>query len=234
MGEFPNVMSSSIPAVTAEQMREVDRLAVEEFDLLLIQMMENAGIRLAELALQRLEPRSVAVLCGRGGNGGGGLVAARHLANHGVGVAVTLGTDRDRLGDVPKHQLSILESMGVPIGTEPSVSDLIVDALIGYSLRGDPRGRAGDLIKWANEQDVPVCSLDVPSGLDAATGAVRAPCIRATATLTLALPKTALAGASDVVGELYLADISIPAELYSRLGIEAGPIFKSGAILRLI
>lgn len=230
---IPTARTSSIPTVTAEQMREVDRLAVERFGLLLIQMMENAGIRLAELVLRKFQPGKVAVLCGRGGNGGGGLVAARHLANRGVRVGVTLGADPDRLGNVPKHQLSILERMGVSIGTEPSVSDLILDALIGYSLRGDPRSRAADLIWWANEQATPVCSLDVPSGLDATTGESRDPCIRATATLTLALPKAGLASASDVVGDLYLADISIPTELYSGLGIEVHPIFASGPILRV-
>jgi NAD(P)H-hydrate epimerase len=232
-GGFPSALASSIPAVTAEQMREVDRLAVEEFGLLLIQMMENAGIRLAELALQRFEPRAVAVLCGPGGNGGGGLVAARHLANHGVRVSVTLAVDRDRLGEVTRLQLAILERMGVPIGTGPVAGELVLDALIGYSLLGDPRARAAELIRWANDQEAPVCSLDVPSGLDATTGDVRDPCVRATATLTLALPKTGLARASDVVGELYLADISIPPELYAKLGIEVGPIFASGPIVRI-
>ena len=80
--------TSSAPAVTAEQMREVDRLAVEELGLLLIQMMENAGARMAALVTGRFRPGTVVVLCGRGGNGGGGLVAARHLANHGVRVHV--------------------------------------------------------------------------------------------------------------------------------------------------
>lgn len=93
---FPTAPASSIPAVTAEQMREVDRAAVEELDLLLIQMMENAGVHLAEVTLRRFRPEAVAVLCGPGGNGGGGLVAARHLANRGVRVAVTLGEDRSR------------------------------------------------------------------------------------------------------------------------------------------
>jgi NAD(P)H-hydrate epimerase len=106
---------SSIPTVTAEQMREVDRLAVEGFGLLLIQMMENAGIRLAELVLRKFQPGTVAVLCGRGGNGGGGLVAARHLANRGLRVAITLSEDRSRLGQVPGHQLAILERMDVPV-----------------------------------------------------------------------------------------------------------------------
>jgi NAD(P)H-hydrate epimerase len=231
--EFPSAPSSSIPAVTAEQMREVDRVAVEELDLLLIQMMENAGVRLTELALRRFQPEAVAVLSGRGGNGGGGLVAARHLANRGVRVAVTLGQDRSGLGDVPRHQLAILERMDVPIVPEPVAAELVLDALIGYSIRGDPRGRAAELIRWANEQEAPVCSLDVPSGLDATTGELGDPCIRATATLTLALPKTGLAATPEVVGELYLADISIPPGLYSGLGIRVGPIFASSPILRV-
>jgi len=230
--EFPTAPASSIPAVTAEQMREVDRVAVEELDLLLIQMMENAGVRLAELALRRFRPEAVAVLCGPGGNGGGGLVAARHLANRGVGVTVTLGADRS-LGEVPEHQLAILERMDVPIVPEPVAAELVLDALIGYSLRGDPRGRAAELIRWANEQGAPVCSLDVPGGLDATSGVIGDPCIRAMATLTLALPKTGLARAPEVVGELYLADVSIPSMLYSKMGIQFDPIFASGPIVRL-
>ena len=173
------------------------------------------------------------MLSGPGGNGGGGLVAARHLANRGVRVRVTLGADSSRLGEVPKHQLSILERMQVPIVPEPVAADLIVDALIGYSLRGDPRGSAADLIRWANESGTPVCSLDVPSGLDATSGEVGDPCVRATATLTLALPKTGLAAAPDVVSELYLADISIPPAVYTALGIASDPTFARGPLLRL-
>lgn len=79
-----------------------------------------------------------------------------------------------------------------------------------------------------------MCSLDVPSGLDATTGGIGDPCIRAVATLTLALPKTGLTSAPEVVGELYLADISIPPALYSKIGIRVDPIFASGPILRLV
>jgi NAD(P)H-hydrate epimerase len=212
----------------------VDRVAVEEYGLLLIQMMENAGARLAEVVLQRYRPETATVLVGPGGNGGGGLVAARHLANRGVRVVVALGQDRDRLGEVPRHQLSILERMDVQVALEPVAADLVVDALIGYSLRGDPRGRIAELIAWTNRQPVPVCSLDVPSGLDATTGEKRDPCVRARATVTLALPNAGLTGAPETVGELYLADISIPPAAYSRLGIRVGPIFASGPILRLV
>jgi NAD(P)H-hydrate epimerase len=215
-------------------MREVDRSAMEQYGLGLIQMMENAGLHLAELAIDRFRPSAVEVLCGVGGNGGGGMVAARHLANRGVRVHVSIAEVPDRLGQVSRHQFSILQRMGVDVDREPTGSGLVLDALLGYSLRGDPRGGAAALIRWANGQGIPVCSLDVPSGLDATTGEVGDPCIRATATLTLALPKTGLEARTDLVGELYLADISIPSALYAGMGIRVPPIFAQGSILRLV
>ncbi len=230
---FPTVPLGSVPTVTAEEMREVDRIAVEELGLLLIQMMENAGARLAELAVRRFAPGSVAVLCGKGGNGGGGLVAARHLANRGIRVSVTLSDEPGALGEVPRHQLAILARTGVPVVSEPPEADLVLDALIGYALRGDPGGRSAELISWANAQDAAVCSLDVPSGLDATTGAIGDPCVRAAATLTLALPKSGLLAAPDVVGELYVADLAIPSSAYASLGLRVGPIFRPGPILQL-
>ena len=83
--------SSHVPTLTAAGMREVDRIMIDELGIELLQMMENAGRTLAELARSRFGPQSVVVLAGPGGNGGGGLVAARHLANHGVDVRVVLG-----------------------------------------------------------------------------------------------------------------------------------------------
>lgn len=115
--------------------------------------------------------------------------------------------------------------------------DLVIDALIGYGLGGAPRGAAAALIRAANEQAAPVLSLDLPSGLDATTGEAYEPTIRASATLTLALPKTGLLapGAAEWTGELYLADIGIPAEVYREpgLGLEVGPLFARQEILRL-
>lgn len=90
------------------------------------------------------------------------------------------------MGEVPTHQLASLRTMGVPITADPTSSDLIIDALIGYSLTGDPRGRAAELVRWANGQGAPVLSLDGPSGLDLTTGRVGTPCVRAAATCTLA------------------------------------------------
>jgi NAD(P)H-hydrate epimerase len=220
-----------VPALTADQMREVDRVMVEDLHIELVQMMENAGRNLADLALSRFAPRSVSVLAGPGGNGGGGLVAARHLANRGCQVRVVFA-DPGRLAPVPAHQADILARMAVTVASKPPPSDLHIDALVGYSLQGDPTGPTAELIEWANAQPVPILSLDTPSGLDVTTGAPAAPTVAATATLTLALPKVGLLGAAEV-GELYLADISVPPSVYARLGITPPALFRDAAVVRL-
>lgn len=224
---FPQV---DLPAITTDQMREVDRIMMEDLGIQLIQMMENAGRNLADLAIVRYEPTSCTVLAGPGGNGGGGLVAARHLHNRGVAVTVAL-SDPAPAG-VPAHQLEILRRMQVPIG-EPPPADLVIDALIGYSLAGDPRGSAADRIRWANNATVPVLALDVPSGLDATTGRVGQPCIVADTTLTLALPKVGLHRARQVVGDLFVADISVPPAVSRTLGMGVTPPFADNPIVRL-
>ena len=237
----------TVPALTTAQMVEVDRAMIEDFRIELIQMMENAGRNLAHLARVRFLDGSpigkkVVVLAGTGGNGGGALVSARRLHNWGADVQIFLTRPADKFTPIPAHQLDILERMQVPIASaEAAIGseavDLIVDGLIGYSLAGVPRGTAGDLIRWANAQDAPILALDAPSGLDTTPGAVFDPAIRATATMALALPKQGLL-AKDVagqVGELYLADISVPPRLYAEpaLDLEVGPIFAASDIVRL-
>ncbi|MDP8928279.1 MAG: NAD(P)H-hydrate epimerase [Actinomycetota bacterium] len=227
------VPAAAVPAVTAEQMREVDRVATQELQIGLIQMMENAGRSLADLAISVFRPESVTVLAGRGGNGGGGLVAARHLANRGVTPRVVLSRPDAELADVPAHQLEIARRIGVEVGAEPPAAGLVIDALIGYSLRGDPRGRSAELIAWANQQQSPVLALDLPSGLDATIGRPATPCIHAAATLALGLPKAGLSKAPELTGRLYLADISVPPAVYRRLGIRAPLVFEHDTILEL-
>lgn len=218
---YPN----AVPYVTTEQMVEVDRAMVEDFQIELIQMMENAGRHLAHLARLRFfdgNPigKKVMVLAGTGGNGGGALVCARRLHNWGAQVQVFVTSPEAEFTPIPAHQLDILHRMQVPVAQAEAVTqvtslDLIVDGVIGYSLQGNPRGTAGDLIRWANTQNAPILSLDVPSGIDTTTGTVFNPAIRATATMTLALPKEGLRapGVEARVGELYLADISVPPSL---------------------
>lgn len=223
----------SLPTVTGEQMREIDRIVVEELHIELVQMMENAGRSLADLAIGAYKPLTVTVLAGSGGNGGGGLAAARHLANRGVEVGVVLAANEQKFGWVPARQLDILRRMAVTVDAEPLDADVVIDAIVGYSLRGDPWGRAAELIVWANGQAAPVLALDVPSGLDASTGNVASPCIRAAVTMTLALPKSGLFKAKTHVGRLFLADISIPSSAFKRLGISVPELFSVDTILEL-
>ncbi len=231
----------NVPALTTTQMVEVDRLMIEEYGILLIQMMENAGRHLAELTRRmlgrQLTGRKVVVLCGAGNNGGGGMVAARHLHNRGADVRVNFVGDPERLKDIPAHQWHILQAMRLAGNDDPDLTqaDLILDALIGYGLNGNPRGPVAEWIMRVNAANRPVLSLDTPSGLDATTGVPGLPGIRATATLTLALPKTGLLTpeARAFVGDLYLADISVPPELYRRLGLDVGPLFADDTIIRI-
>ena len=221
-----------LPLLTRAQMRRVDEIAIEDFHILLVQMMENAGRSLAELALELFGPGSATVLFGPGHNGGGGLAAARHLRSRGVDVTV-VGARLDRLSTETDHQLNIVRAMGVRVATRPIESDVVIDALVGYSLEGAPHGEVAELIDWTNCQVQPRLSLDVPSGLDSTTGHFGDCCVRATATMTLGMPKIGLREGAEVVGELYLADISIPLAIYQRLGLVPSGVFEQSPIVHL-
>jgi len=147
-------------------------------------------------------------------------------------VSVVASSADHEIASAAAHQLDIVRCMGLHVTAEPGPVELVVDALIGYSLRGDPVGRVADLIDWTNAAGADVLSLDVPSGLDATTGRAANPCVAATATLTLALPKLGLLSAQQV-GELYLADISVPSVVYERMGILVPKLFTEDGLIEL-
>jgi len=239
---FPSA-PEDIPYISTRQMIEVDRAMIEDVGIALIQMMENAGRALAHLARERFlagdpQGKRVTLMAGSGGNGGGALVCARRLHNYGAQVTVVTSKAGAAFSPIPAYQFRILEQMGVPLRrwpTEEQPPELIIDGLVGYSLKGAPRGMVAELIGWANSQPAPVLSLDIPSGVDGSAGAIHKPAVQADATLTLALPKEGLraAGAPKLVGELYLADISVPPSLYQAMGLPVGSLFARGDILRL-
>ncbi|MGW8225182.1 MAG: NAD(P)H-hydrate epimerase [Anaerolineales bacterium] len=233
--------SIDIPLISTSQMVEVDRLMIEEYQINLVQMMENAGRNLAELARRMLSGKvggqRIAILCGAGNNGGGGLVAARHLHNWGAEISLVLALDPSRFKEVPAHQWRILQHMHLGVDQQPHLeqASLIIDALIGYGLSGDPRPPIAGWIDQVNIANGPILALDTPSGLDTTSGIPGDPCIKATATLTLALPKSGLltTRARGYVGDLYLADISVPPELYQQMGIEVPNIFEDDLIRKI-
>ena len=243
--KFP-LYKKEIPYLSTEQMIEVDRLMIEKYHIELIQMMENAGRNLALLANKRFlgkkkKNKTVVILAGTGGNGGGALVCARRLFSWGFKIKAFV-TDEDNMTKIPGHQLEILKNMNVPVESVENLNGienlgLIIDGIIGYSLDGDPRGNAKTMIEWSLQQNVPILSLDTPSGIDLTEGRIYEPAIKATATLTLALPKQGLVAGNvrSQRGELYLGDISVPPSLYAEptLGLSVNTIFKRNDIVKL-
>ncbi len=237
----PAVPLAALPALTPTHRRRMERLLVREYGITPVHILENIGRHLADLAMVWLDgslaQRSVLVLAGRGHHGGGGLAAARHLANRGAAVQVVIARPVPSFTGPAARQLRMLWRMGVSVteaepGWDLPGADLLLDTLSGGE-RPAP-GPETALLHLAQSHPAPVLALDIPSGLDGETGAVGEPCLRAAATLVSALPLTGLLQApAAVVGELYLADSGVPMALYASLGLSVPPVFAQGALVRL-
>ena len=241
---------SEVPAVNAAQMREIQRVAQEDYGLDILQMTENAGRACALLALAMLGGRGrgqvVVILAGGGNKGAAGLSAARHLSNWGMNVEPILADVESETSFAARRELRILRESGVvepsdmetsEISLEDQLSraDLIIDALVGYGLAGPPVGISAAATELAVRSRKPILALDVPTGVNATTGEASSPAIHACTTLMLDLPKRGLLDpvAKSHVGELFLADLGIPASVHERLGIAVAGLFSEGPIVRL-
>jgi NAD(P)H-hydrate epimerase len=230
-----------IPQISTQQMIEVDRLMIDYYGITLFQMMENAGLNLARLALKYSEKSDTfLILAGSGGNGGGTLVAARRLIGWGKNVKIRLSKNIEQYHGVPAHQLYILQQLNADIKpfmqNEHFSDNIILDGIIGYSINGAPRGVAAQMIEMTNGSNATVISLDTPSGIELTEGIAYHPSVKSDATLTLALPKKGLFKPliKNLVNQLYLADIGVPLQLYKKMGIDLkeNP-FKDSEIVRL-
>ena len=224
-----------VPAITTEQMVEIDRIAIEETGPNLFQMMENAGRNLTLKVMELIADISnpvIVILGGIGGNGGGGIAAARHLLNRNYNVKLAV-TDNLKIKDVPFSQLEIFRNAdGILIENLNDIkADIIVDAIIGYSMTGVPRGNSLQFIQWANTQTARKISLDIPSGIDSTSGEHYGEYFHTESTLTLALPKTGLS--ETKCGKLFLGDIGIPKVAYDRIGIDYFSPFKNRFVVEL-
>ncbi|MDQ3689532.1 MAG: NAD(P)H-hydrate epimerase [Chloroflexota bacterium] len=249
--DLPSTPEGVMPFVDQATMLAADGAATDRIGISLLQMMENAGYQLAELTRLTLggvvSGRSIVVLAGTGNNAGGGMVAARRLAGWGADVCVIFARPLLRLRPGPCAQVEPLLAAGVraavaghdrshsQIASEVMRADAVIDALIGYSLHGAPDGAYQPLIGVATLGTGAVISLDIPSGIDASTGARPGSAVRADATLALALPKRGmtLAEGRRFSGIGFVADIGLPASIFEALGIRDDGWFTQGALVRL-
>lgn len=213
--------------MTAQEAKEIDRRAQEEFGIPSTILMENAGWQSAEVAMEMLqgkEGKSVVCVCGRGNNGGDGFVAARHLINKGIDVDTFLIGDPLEIKGDAKINYTILQRMAVKIVVLKNKEEfsllrerlketgLIIDAIFGVGLQGEVEEPYRTTIELINGSGKPVLSIDIPSGLDGTEGKVRGICIKATQTITFTLPKTGFIKNDGPLytGKLIVVDISIP------------------------
>ena len=215
--------------MSRDEVRAVDRWAIETIGVSGVVLMENAGRSTAELAWAKLKdvarPR-VCIFCGTGNNGGDGYVIARHLLNRGVRVDVVICGDVAKIHGDARANLDILEHLGsaagqlrpdrsdlaAAVGAMAGGADMVVDALFGTGLQGQLKAGYQDMVHAINALDVPILSVDSPSGLDCETGEPLGAAIRAACTVTfVAVKKGFLASATarDYTGELYVASIGV-------------------------
>lgn len=215
--------------LTRAEVREADRIAREVLGLPVLCLMENAGRGLSDVTDEEIGSYacdSVAVVAGKGKNGGDGLVAARHLLTRGIPVRVILvapPSSFDPAGD-PGRQLGVLRSLGIPVldastpaGLEEARSglgsrELVVDAVLGTGLAGPVRGHARQVLEWLRDCGRPVVAADIPSGLDADTGEELGPVPTCVATATfLALKAGLLRGSGPRrCGRVVVCDLGVP------------------------
>ena len=220
----------ALAALTRQQLKSLDATAATA-GLSASVLMERAGMALAEFLEQRTSGEdSLLFLIGTGNNGGDGLVAARHLSHAGRRVSVLLAGEPRSLESRTNRKL--VEHMGIPVqrweeGFSMTPYDVVVDCLLGYSQRGAPEGAVAAVVEAAREKTCLAC--DLPTGVDANTGAVSEPCLRAQATLSFSAPKEGFHNpeAQAACGEITIAGIGIPAFAY-RLIIPAGEFLIEG------
>ncbi len=204
------------PCLDAEQMRAVDAWAIEDREVPSLELMEAAGGAVARVAAERAKPGPVAVVCGKGNNGGDGLVAARHLRKTGFEVEALLLARHDQLSGDAAANLERFDgarevsAAGLP--DELAGAGAVVDAIFGTGFAGAPRDPAATAIDAINRCDAPVVATDIASGVNASSGEVEGAAVRAEATVSFHAPKLGhwVAPGKEHTGELVVVPIGIP------------------------
>lgn len=214
---------SDLPSMTRDQVRDVDRRAVDEFGMSSLVLMENAGRGTADLLINRGVAGPVLLCCGSGNNGGDGLVIARHLEAAEIPVEVLLFSEPGRLHGDARTNYEILHRAQTPVTLATTLdraelmamlqsADWIVDALLGTGLTGSVRDPYLGAIELINAAGRPVLAVDLPSGMDCDTGKPLGCCVQAHVTATFVARKVGfdVSGASEITGEVAIMPIGVP------------------------
>lgn len=222
--------------LTRQQVREVDRRAIADYGMSGLVLMENAGRGATDFLCRLLEASGkpggpVAIVCGKGNNGGDGFVIARHLDLRGIAVrTLLLANPAELTGDAAANYQILtkanlpIEVFGSPLETarfDHAIAGAawLVDALLGTGASGEPKSPYAEAIDCMNASQIPILAVDLPSGLDCDTGAAARHTIRATATCTFVAAKPGFSQptAAPYVGQLHIQDIGVPRQLLAQL-----------------
>lgn len=222
-----------IKHISAAQMQEIDQRAQEEFNIPGLFLMENAGKKTTEVAIKSLKTyklKRAFVFCGPGNNGGDGFVIARHLINNGVTTKILLLVDAHKIRGDALANFTLLQAMQADIidikkdfrensNLVIEDTDLIVDAIFGIGLVREVSGLYKEVIDWINKSKLIVLAVDVPSGLCATTGMILGIGVKAKYTVTFGIAKSGffLNNGPAYIGELTVADIGFPRELFNKI-----------------
>lgn len=226
----------SIPFINRTQMDSIYQIMNDQYSISPLQSMEAAGKAFAALILKlfplsQLKYKKMLVLTGTGGNGIGILIAAQHLLKRGINITVLTTRQPQELSPETVRQLEKLGDLhcriiqGMPEFVMYEHFDLILDGILGCNISGEPYGWAKTFITIPKLIQVPVCSFDIPSGIDPDQGTIYSRFIEPYATMTLGFPKAAftLPSTRDHLGRLFLANIGIPVQVISRFFPECDP-----------
>ncbi|BCB96935.1 bifunctional NAD(P)H-hydrate repair enzyme Nnr [Dissulfurispira thermophila] len=206
---------------TGQEMREIDRITIEDYGIPGLVLMERAGLAVALKVKEFYPDKKIVILCGGGNNGGDGIVAARNLHNWGFKVNVLIFAKKNALSADCNTQYQIAKKFGIPIEFRDSINErdihgaVVIDAIFGTGLSRYVKGNLIEVFAFINASGVPVVAVDIPSGVSSDTGEILGEAIMADITVTFGLPKVGhfLHPGAEYSGKLFVEDIGFPAEL---------------------
>jgi hydroxyethylthiazole kinase-like uncharacterized protein yjeF len=233
-----------VKVVTPKQMNQIDKICIDHFGIPGIVLMENAALRVVDEIssfLGTVSGKKVLVIAGKGNNGGDAFAVSRHLYNKGALVSLFITASKNDITGDGAINLSIAEKSGIEpvevvkeqsidkIKTEMEKADLIVDGILGTGLKGEVTGILANIVRLVNHSEVPVISIDIPSGINGETGKIMGTCIKAVKTISFGLPKVGLLvhPGCEFAGQLIIADIGIPQKAINSISIKLNTIQDS-------